>query len=83
MREVIVRESSKIKKIEKTLGNKAEDIFLSLILLLPEKMLPESLIEKYLQKRKAELESEKVKNTWRKIDLEIAQQAIYKNRNPK
>lgn len=83
MREVIIQERSKTKELVKILKNKAEDIFLSLILLLPGKMIPESLIEKYLQKRKAELESEQIKNTWRKIDLEIAQQAIYKNRNPK
>lgn len=78
MREIIIREGNKTKEITHIITNKMEDIFLNLVLLLPEQLIPETFMERYLQKRKAELEAEQIKNEWRKNDLEIAQQVICK-----
>lgn len=75
MREII-RERNKTKENEQMLKNKMEDIFLNLVLLLPEQLIPDAFMEKYFQKRKAELEAEQVNNAWRKVDLEIARKVI-------
>ena len=46
-----------------------EDIFLKFILLLPEKLIPMNFMEKYLNKRTAELKSECVKSQWNIVGL--------------
>ena len=50
--------------------SKAEDIFFAIILALPEKLIPMNFMEKYLDKRAAELKSECVKGQWNIVGLE-------------
>lgn len=76
MRNIEIRERSKEREIIKTIGNKAEDIFLGLVLLLPEKFISGDFLERYLVKRSAEIQVEQIKNTWIKNDLEVAREMI-------
>ena len=50
--------------------SKAEDVFLKVILLLPEKLIPMNFMEGYLNKRAAGLKSEYIKDQWKIVDLE-------------
>ena len=50
----------------------AEDIFLKLVLLLPDQLIPAKIMEKYIEKRIRELEQEKIKMNWKKVNLEKA-----------
>lgn len=70
-----VKDQNKKQDILKKIQSKAEDVLLWLVEHLPEKMTPRFLMnwfEKYLNRRKAELEREIVKANWNKTYLEIA-----------
>lgn len=78
MMNIDVKKSNKIALLYQKAKDRMEDVFFKIILLLPEKMIPLPLIEKYVCKRENELKAEQVKQTWKIIELEKAVKQINK-----
>lgn len=73
IRNIEVWERSKAKEFTNKIKSKAEDILFNIIEILPDKLIPEFLMnwmERYLEKRLAELKHEQVKGAWRQVELE-------------
>lgn len=66
-------------RIANKLHNKSEDFLFALIQRLPERFIPASLLnwmEKYTDKRIAELQRELVKDNWTNVELQKAVEQI-------
>ena len=64
--------------------DKLEDLMFSIIQKLPEKFIPHSLMnwmERYTDKRLAELKQQIIRDQWKKIALEKAVENIHKQNN--
>ena len=72
MQKIVVEKPNKVKRVMRNMKNKIENAVLNLILLLPEKMIPEKVLNKYLDKRIAELQREEIKLKWDKLALDKA-----------
>lgn len=67
-----IQKPNKFKSILNRSKNKIEDAMFSLILKLPEKHIPSSLmgwLEQYTNKRIAELNHAIIKDTWKQMEL--------------
>ena len=72
---ITVKERNKKEEFFKKLKSKAEDVLFSIITRLPERLLPKCFmrwLEKYLNKRMAELQREQVQANWNKVYMEQA-----------
>ena len=68
--DIEIKDPNKIERIFHKLYIKLEDLFFNLIMKLPEKLIPKSLMEwmnKYLTRRVQQLKQETIKQTWRKM----------------
>lgn len=74
-----VKKANKIALLFNKAKSKLEDVFFTIILLLPENMIPLPLIEKYIRKRENELQAQQVKQNWRIMELEKAVKQIRKD----
>lgn len=73
--DIEIKDLNKIERIFHKLYIKLEDLFFNLIMKLPEKLIPKSLMkwmDKYLTRRVQQLKQETIKQTWRKMQLEKA-----------
>ena len=71
--EIEIKDRSKVKEFLSMLHNKIEDLIFELLQKVPERFIPQSLMEwldKYLTKRIQMLNQQNIKNTWRNIYLE-------------
>lgn len=74
-----VKKANKIALLFNKAKSKLEDVFFTIILLLPENMIPLPLIEEYIRKRENELQAQQVKQNWRIMELEKAVKQIRKD----
>ena len=68
-----IKYRNRLKEFFQNFHSKAEDIAFSIIQKLPEKFIPQCLmnrLEKYLNKRISELKQESIKMTWRNMYLQ-------------
>lgn len=75
-----LKERNKTKESFSKIGSKIEDILFSILLKIPEQMLPSFLtsrISSYLDKRTRQIEAESIKTTWTSIALENAIHEIH------
>ena len=79
MMNIVVKKANKIVLLYQRAKSKLEDVFFSIILLLPEKMIPLPLMEKYIKKRENQLQAQQVKQNWRIMELENAVKQIRKD----
>lgn len=73
--DIEIKDPNKIQRFFHKLYIKLEDLFFNIIMKLPEKLIPKSLMkwmDKYLTKRVQQLKQETIKQTWRKMQLEKA-----------
>ena len=73
--DIEIKDQNKIERIFHKLYIKLEDLFFKIIMKLPEKLIPKSLMkwmDKYLTRRVQQLKQETIKQTWRKMQLEKA-----------
>lgn len=71
--DIEIKDRNRLKEFFQNFHNKAEDIAFSIIQKLPEKFIPQWLLnrlEKYLDKRISELKQESIKMTWRNMYLQ-------------
>lgn len=71
--EIEIKDRSKVKEFLSMLNSKIEDLMFELLQKVPERFIPQSLMEwldKYLTKRIQLLNKQNIKNTWRNIYLE-------------
>ena len=72
---ITVEEPNKRREFCKRIKSKAEDLFFSIIELLPEKFIPGCVMEwvsRYIDKRTAELKKEQTQANWKKVYTEKA-----------
>lgn len=78
--DIELKDRNKIKEFFQNFHNKTEDILFSIIQRIPEKFIPQWLmnrLEKYLDKRISELKQESIKMTWRNMYLQNATNEIH------
>lgn len=71
--DIELKDRNKIKEFFQNFHNKTEDILFSIIQRIPEKFIPQWLmnrLEKYLDKRISELKQESIKMTWHSMYLQ-------------
>lgn len=71
--EIEIKDRSKVKEFLSMLHSKIEDLMFELLQKVPERFIPQPLMEwlnKYLTKRIQQLNQQNIKNTWRNIHLE-------------
>ena len=73
-----VYKRNRAKDFSEKIKSKMEDIYFSILLRLPEKWIPMEKVERYLNKREAELKHQDIKLKWRNSDLETAVKEIRK-----
>ena len=74
-----LRNQNIFHRITKKLRDKSEDFLFALVQRLPERFIPASLLnwmEKYTDKRIAELQRELVKDNWTNVELQKAVEQI-------
>lgn len=77
--DVELKDRSRIKEFFHKLHSKIEDIAFSIILKLPERFIPQWLMEwldRYTTKRISQLKQQTIHDTWRKMYLEKAADEI-------
>lgn len=75
-----LKDRNRLKEFLHKLHSRLEDISFSIIQKLPEKFIPQCLmnwLEKYLDKRISELKQESIKMTWRNMYLQSATNEIH------
>ena len=75
-----LKDRNHVKEFFHKLHNRLEDIAFSIIQKIPEKFIPQWLmnrLEKYLDKRISELKQESIKMTWRNMYLQNATNEIH------
>ena len=77
-----IQEPNRLKEFSQNLHSKAEDILFAIISKVPERMIPPTLmqwLDKYLDRRIAELKQESVQMAWKNLYL---QNAVRHMKNP-
>lgn len=70
--EIEIKDRSKVKEFLSMLNSKIEDLVFELLQKVPERFIPQSLMElldRYTTKRINQLKQQNIKNTWRNIYL--------------
>ena len=78
--DIELKDRNHLKEFFQNFHSKAEDIAFSIIQRIPEKFIPQWLmnrLEKYLDKRINELKQESIKMTWRNMYLQSATNEIH------
>lgn len=78
--DIELKDRNHIKEFFHKLHNRLEDIAFSIIQRIPEKFIPQCLMnrfERYLDKRINELKQESIKMTWRNMYLQSATNEIH------
>lgn len=78
-----LKDRNRLKEFFQNFHSKAEDITFSIIQKLPEKFIPQWLmnrLEKYLDKRISELKQQSIQMTWRNMHLQKAVDDIRKSK---
>ena len=78
--DIEIKDRNRIKDFSHKIHSQLEDISFSIIQKLPEKFIPQWLmnrIEKYLDKRIIELKQQSIKMTWRNMYLQSATNEIH------
>lgn len=78
--DIELKDRNHIKDFFHKVNNRLEDVTFSIIQKLPEKFIPQWLmncLEKYLDKRISELKQESIKMTWRNMYLQSATNEIH------
>ena len=78
--DIELKDRNHIKEFFHKLHSRLEDISFSIIQRIPEKFIPQWLmnwLEKYLDKRISELKQESIKMTWRNMYLQSATNEIH------
>ena len=73
--DIQIKKHNKIKEFFHSLSSKAEDLLFSIIQHIPEKLIPSFImnwLERYTDKRLAELQQDIIKQQWTQIELEEA-----------
>lgn len=79
-----IQKPNRFKDLLHKIFNRLEDLMFSIIQKLPEKMIPHFLMdwmERYTDKRLAELKQQIIRDQWKKIALEKAIENIHKQNN--
>lgn len=79
-----IQKPNRFKDFLHKIFNRLEDLMFSIIQKLPEKMIPHFLMdwmERYTDKRLAELKQQIIRDQWKKIALEKAIENIHKQNN--
>lgn len=80
--DIEIKDRNGLKEFFRKLHNKCEDIFFSVIQKIPERFIPNSVmnwIDRYTDKRINQLKQEQIKAMWQKLHLENALDEISKN----
>ena len=78
--DIELKDRNRLKDFFHKVNSRLEDIAFSIIQKLPEKFIPQCLmnrLEKYLDKRIRELKQESIKMTWRNMYLQSATNEIH------
>lgn len=78
--DIELKDSNHVKDFFHNLHSRLEDITFSIIQRIPEKFIPQWLmnrLEKYLDKRISELKQQSIKMTWRNMYLQSATNEIH------
>lgn len=78
--DIEIKDRSRTKEFFHKLHNKLEDMLFSTVQKIPDKFLPNWLmnkLEKYLDKRISQLKQESIKATWRNMYLQSAADNIH------
>lgn len=81
--DIEIKERNHIKEFPHKLHSRLEDIVFSIIQRIPEKFIPQWLmnrLEKYLDKRISELKQQSIQMTWRNMYLQNAVNDIRKSK---
>lgn len=79
-----LKKPNRTKEFWKKVRNRAEDMMFALVLKLPEKMLTGAVsdwLEKYMEKRAAELQGQIIKQKWQTAALEQAVDQIHQKQD--
>ena len=74
-----IKKPNQLKEFFQKLFSKIEDVFFEIILKLPERLIPEWLmnyLERYTTKRLNQLKQDNIKHTWRNMYLQSAVEEI-------
>lgn len=84
--DIELKDRNHIKEIFHKLSDKLEDIAFSIIQRIPEKFIPNQLmnrLEKYLDKQISELKQQSIQMTWRNMYLQNAVNEIHNKQQDK
>ena len=79
-----IQKPNRFKDLLHKIFNRLEDLLFTIVPKLPEKFIPSSLMnwmERYTDKRLAELKQQIIRDQWKKIALEKAVENIHKQNN--
>lgn len=79
-----IQKPNRFKDLLHKIFNRLEDLLFTIVPKLPEKFIPSSLMnwmERYTDKRLAELKQQIIRDQWKKIALEKAIENIHKQNN--
>ena len=79
-----IQKLNRFKDLLHKIFNRLEDLLFTIVPKLPEKFIPSSLMnwmERYTDKRLAELKQQIIRDQWKKIALEKAIENIHKQNN--
>lgn len=83
--DIEIKRRSIVKKFLRKLHSKSEDLFFKIIMKVPEKLIPSSVmgwLDRYTTKRINQLKQESIKNKWRNLYLQSAVDDISNRQQP-